>query len=75
MRETGRGTVLVVDDEPGVLSGIRALLRREPCEVVTAQGATAAFGILATQPVDVIVTDERMPLLLTVHRRLGEPLR
>ena len=52
--------ILVVDDEPDVLAGLRSLLRRG-YRVLTAADAAAAKGILAVEPVDVLVTDQRMP--------------
>ncbi|WP_432737451.1 putative bifunctional diguanylate cyclase/phosphodiesterase [Maridesulfovibrio sp. FT414] len=68
-------TVLFVDDEKRVLSTIRRLLLGEPFKILTAESATEALEILATTPVDIIVSDERMPGmrgsdLLTEVRRL-----
>lgn len=54
-------TVLCVDDDPGVLSALRRALRAEVWEVVTATNAAQALASLRHNPVEVIVSDERMP--------------
>lgn len=56
-----RPTVLLVDDEDSILSALKRLLRREAYEVVTANGGQAGLDELARRPVDVIVSDQRMP--------------
>ncbi len=53
--------VLLVDDEVRVTHNLRALFRRLPLEVFTAASAEDALALLAEQPVDVVVSDERMP--------------
>jgi response regulator RpfG family c-di-GMP phosphodiesterase len=53
--------VLLVDDEPRILSALRRSLRREGFEIVTAESAAEALRILAARPVDAIVSDQRMP--------------
>lgn len=54
-------TLLVVDDEPNILSAIRRLLRGEGYRVLTAGSAREGLDILASQPVQVILSDQRMP--------------
>ncbi|BAL25713.1 EAL domain-containing protein [Azoarcus sp. KH32C] len=54
-------TLLVVDDEPNILSAIRRLLRGEGYRVLTAGSAREGLEILASQPVQVILSDQRMP--------------
>jgi len=54
-------TVLCVDDEPSILSALRRVLRAEGCRLLTAQGGVEALAILATESVDVVVSDMRMP--------------
>jgi DNA-binding NtrC family response regulator len=54
-------TVLLVDDEPNLLQGLRRALRREPYEILVAEGAAAALRLLEARPVDVVVSDETMP--------------
>lgn len=53
--------VLFVDDEPDVTAAFRTLLRRAPYEVLIANSARDALGILATGPVDVVISDMDMP--------------
>jgi len=53
--------LLVVDDEPNILSALRRLLRRENYRVLTASSGAEALEILAKEPVRVIVSDQRMP--------------
>ena len=55
--------ILFVDDEPAVLDSIRRSFRshRFHWEMQFASSAAAAIDLLAEAPVDVIVTDFRMP--------------
>lgn len=53
--------VLVVDDEPEVIEGLKIALRKEPYEVLGAHSAAEARIILSREPVGAIVVDERMP--------------
>ncbi len=52
--------LLIVDDEPGVLEGLRHLFRRD-YRVLTAPDGEAGLVILAQEPVRVILSDQRMP--------------
>ncbi len=54
-------TVLLVDDDPHLLAALRRALRSEPYEVLLAETAGAALWLLASDRVDVLVTDQRMP--------------
>ncbi|HZR82713.1 MAG TPA: response regulator [Candidatus Binatia bacterium] len=54
-------TVLLVDDDRELLELFRHMLRREPYAVETARTAVDAFNILASRPVAVVISDERMP--------------
>src|SRR5689334_5487154 len=56
-----RHTVLCVDDDAAVLSALRRLLREETFEVLTASNAAHALASLRRHPVDVIISDQRMP--------------
>jgi DNA-binding NtrC family response regulator len=56
----GKANILFVDDEPRVLSSMRALFRRD-YNVHTADSGAAALALLETTDVDVIVSDQRMP--------------
>ncbi len=53
--------ILVVDDEAIVLSLVRDALEDEDYEVSTAARAGDALAILESRPIDLIVTDIRMP--------------
>lgn len=59
--EGPKRTLLLVDDEPNVLRAIRRALRHDGYEVLTAASAAEGFEILAKHPVQVIVSDQRMP--------------
>ncbi len=59
-RDSGQ-TLLLVDDEPNILSSLTRLLRREGYRILTATSPLEAFELLAKQPVQVIVSDQRMP--------------
>ena len=54
-------TLLLVDDEDGILSSLKRTLRREAYRILTASGGRAGLDELARNPVDVIVSDQRMP--------------
>ena len=56
-----RPRVLFVDDEQLVLEALRDSLRRYPFEIHSASSADQGFEILASVPIDVVVSDERMP--------------
>lgn len=55
------GTVLVVDDEYGVRSGLRAILAMEGYEVVEAEDGAAARAALRAAAPDVVLLDYRLP--------------
>ncbi|MFN4341051.1 MAG: EAL domain-containing protein [Azonexus sp.] len=54
-------TLLLVDDEPHILSALTRLLRREGYTILTATSPTEAFELLARQPIQVVISDQRMP--------------
>jgi CheY-like chemotaxis protein len=53
--------ILLVDDEPNVLNALVRALRKEPYEFATALSAAEAIETMARAPVDVVISDERMP--------------
>ncbi|MFN3466652.1 MAG: sigma-54-dependent transcriptional regulator, partial [Candidatus Brocadiales bacterium] len=55
-----RPNLLVVDDEPDMVKGL-AIVLREVGEVITAPTAEEALECIKKSPVDVLVTDVRMP--------------
>lgn len=56
-----RPQVLLVDDEPEVISAIKEALFQEPYEIVGVGDPVEALRILASRPFDVVVADEKMP--------------
>jgi two-component system, probable response regulator PhcQ len=67
-------TILLVDDEPNVIDGLRRALRHEPFEFLGATSGAAAREVLARRHVDVVISDEQMPVmsgsqLLSIVRR------
>ncbi len=73
--------VLCVDDEPGILSALRRALRGDGTRVLTAQGGPQALEVLEREPVDIVISDMRMPgmdgaeLLERVHERWPAGIR
>jgi diguanylate cyclase (GGDEF)-like protein/PAS domain S-box-containing protein len=63
----GLPSLLLVDDEPNILSALNRLLRREGYRILLAGSADEALAILAREPVGVIVTDQRMPTMTGVE--------
>jgi response regulator RpfG family c-di-GMP phosphodiesterase len=53
--------LLVVDDEERILSALRRSLRREGYEIVTSESAHDALRILDERPIDMILSDQKMP--------------
>jgi DNA-binding NtrC family response regulator len=54
-------SLLVVDDESGILDTLRILLRNEGFEVTTAQGGRAGLEQIRSGTHDIILSDVRMP--------------
>ena len=54
-------TILVVDDEPSQRLTMALLLKTRGHRVREADGVTAALGVLASDPPDIVITDLRMP--------------
>ena len=54
-------TLLLVDDEPNILSSLSRLLRREGYQILTATSPADAFLLLAKHNVHVVLSDQRMP--------------
>jgi CheY-like chemotaxis protein len=54
-------TILIVDDDPGVLNALKRILNQEPYRVLTTTDPMAALQLLATQPVQMVISDQRMP--------------
>jgi two-component system response regulator PrrA len=57
------GTVLIIDDEPGVLQSYERMLRLEGYTVVTAENAEDGLREAMRHAPDVILLDLRMPIM------------
>lgn len=74
-------TVLCVDDEPNILAALKRALRPAGLVVLTAPGAAEALEVLERLPVDLLISDMRMPgmdgaqLLEQVHARWPQVVR
>ncbi|MDQ5960684.1 MAG: hypothetical protein QG592_1767 [Pseudomonadota bacterium] len=56
-------TLLLVDDEPDILNSLKRLLRRSGYRILTAGSAAEGLELLALNDVQVIVSDQRMPIM------------
>src|SRR5688572_2510824 len=56
-----KGTILIADDEANMRKVLAAMLRREGYEVHTVSDGQEALDIMRSTPVDVLLTDLRMP--------------
>ena len=56
-------TLLIVDDDVNVLSSLHRLFRRDGYRILTAASPAEGFDLLALHPVQVIVCDQRMPIM------------
>ena len=76
-----RPQVLLVDDEPEVISAIKEALFHEPYEITGVGDPIEALRVLAIKQFDVVVADEKMPtmggaeLLATVRRDFPSTVR
>ncbi|QTP58342.1 response regulator [Billgrantia antri] len=74
-------SVLLVDDEPNVLSALSRMLRHEGYVLHTAGDGLAALAILEREPIDLVLSDAMMPgmdgveLLSRVQQQWPECLR
>lgn len=59
--EDERQTLLLVDDEVNILSSLKRTLRSDGYHILTAGSAQEGLALLSTHPVQVIVSDQRMP--------------
>jgi diguanylate cyclase (GGDEF)-like protein len=53
--------LLVVDDEPYILATLSILLKSADYEVITASSGEAAQQLFAQHPIDIILSDQKMP--------------
>lgn len=59
--DTSQQTLLLVDDEPYILNGLTRIFHREGYRILTAGNGFEALELLATNRVQVIISDQRMP--------------
>jgi len=69
-----KGKVLIIDDEDIVRISCQRILAPEGYEVMTTQSAAEGLGILSDGPVDVVLTDLKMPDIdgMQVLKRIKE---
>src|SRR5215208_1088531 len=58
--ESTSATLLVVDDEPGIVDSLQKIFEREHLRVLTATSGADAMEIIRREPVSVLVTDLMM---------------
>ncbi|MFZ4438427.1 MAG: PAS domain S-box protein [Syntrophales bacterium] len=81
LRKETNHTILLVDDEPNVLSALTRVLRNSPYQLLTASSGNQALAIMETTTIKVIVSDEQMvgmqgsELLAEVQRRFPNTVR
>ena len=74
-------TLLLVDDEPSILSALRRLLRPAGYKIHTAESGMAGLEILEREAIDLVISDMRMPemdgakFLEQVRNRWPETIR
>ena len=61
MKAQGKYRILTVDDSITTLEVIQRNLTAAGCEVFTCTGVDQAVALLADQPVDLVITDLKMP--------------
>lgn len=54
-------TILCVDDEPNILASLRRLFRPAGYRILSADSGHAGLQLLATESVDLVISDMRMP--------------
>jgi DNA-binding NtrC family response regulator len=61
MTKAALPVVMLVDDEPRILSALRRVLRREGFELLLVESARDALTELEEREIDVVVSDHKMP--------------
>ena len=59
-------TLLLVDDEPNIVSALKRALRRDGYSILTANSAEEGLNLLVANKVGVIISDQRMPQMTGV---------
>lgn len=74
-------TILLVDDEPNILKALQRLLRPEGYKILLAESGADGLITMATEKVDLIISDMRMPemdgamFLSLVRKRWPDTMR
>jgi response regulator RpfG family c-di-GMP phosphodiesterase len=74
-------TILFVDDEANILQSLKRLFRREPYTILSASSGKEGLKLLAETPVDLLISDHRMPemtgveFMAEVKRRFPDIMR
>jgi two-component system, probable response regulator PhcQ len=61
METTMRNQILIVDDEPNVLSALQRVFLDEPYDVRTAESGEEGLELFVSEHFKVVISDERMP--------------
>jgi response regulator RpfG family c-di-GMP phosphodiesterase len=59
--------ILCVDDEPSILSALRRLFRSQGYTIFTAGSGQEGLDLLAKEPIDLVISDMRMPHMDGAH--------
>jgi DNA-binding NtrC family response regulator len=76
-----KDTILIVDDEPNVVTAIKRIFIHDPYEIFSGGSASEGMEILRSHPVKVVISDERMPgvtgseFLSTVREQFPNTIR
>ena len=74
-------TILFVDDEPHVTHSLTRALYGRPYALLRAHSSQEALALLAQQPIDIVIADEKMPglpgseLLALVRKQFPHTIR
>jgi len=73
MTKTNKPTILLVDDEERILRSLKLLLRHE-YNIKTTTDGREAIDICSHQKIDVVISDQRMPIMsgVDVLKRIKE---
>ena len=58
---SSRPILLIVDDEVRILAALLRALRKEGYRIITAESTGRALELLAEHPVDLVLSDHKMP--------------
>ncbi|MCX6826230.1 MAG: response regulator [candidate division Zixibacteria bacterium] len=67
MSQSEKPTILLVDDEIGILKSLQRLLKELDVTVLTASGGPEALVFMKNSPITLIISDQRMPQMTGVE--------